>query len=218
VAKGQVIDYTGQRRTRLLVLGPVPTELKRYKSNTKEWYCRCDCGVELQLETRMISGTGKYVQQSCGCIRVITHLVVTSKIDNLTLEFIEGFDDFAKYQFLHKSYVVANPRDPNWTRYSNFINHFYHQVQFNLVYDNWLTINTKNKTYYDWYKPSIDHKIPKSRGGGNGFENCQFLTVFENLAKRDMTEEEWDNFKITTNTKSDLFIREGSTNELLFST
>ncbi len=55
-------------------------------------------------------------------------------------------------------------------------------------------------------KPSIDHIIPKSRGGSNDKENLQFLTLFENLAKRDMTQEEWNNFKKNTHTQSDYFI------------
>ena len=42
--------------------------------------------------------------------------------------------------------------------------------------------------------------------GKNNLENFQFLTTFENLAKRDMTMEEWNNFKNLTNTKSNYFI------------
>lgn len=55
-------------------------------------------------------------------------------------------------------------------------------------------------------KPSIDHKMPISRGGNNDIQNLQFLTVFENLCKRDMTEQEWLLFKNKTSTKSEYFI------------
>ena len=55
-------------------------------------------------------------------------------------------------------------------------------------------------------KPSIDHKTPVSRGGNNDIQNLQFLTVFENLCKRDMTEQEWLLFKNKTSTKSEYFI------------
>ena len=55
----EVIDYTGQKIGKLLILGLVPPYKKKYKSNTKEWYCKCDCDTELQLETRMISGNGR---------------------------------------------------------------------------------------------------------------------------------------------------------------
>ena len=201
------IDYSGKKVGRLLIIGPVPTNLKKYKSNTKEWYCKCDCGNELQLETRMISGNGKYTQQSCGCLRAQAHLVSTSKIENLTLSFIESFEDFEKYQFLHKSYVRANIKDFRWKPYEKFIKKFYEDDQFNKIYNNW-SKSKNDKTYYDWYKPSLDHMVPRSRGGSTeDIDNLQFLTLFENLAKRDMTESEWDTFKRETNTNSDLFIR-----------
>lgn len=65
----------------------------------------------------------------------------------------------------------------------------------------------KIKLFYDWAKPSLDHIIPKSKGGSDeDISNFQFLTVFENLAKRDMTQNEWEKFKKETNTTSDYFI------------
>lgn len=57
-------------------------------------------------------------------------------------------------------------------------------------------------------KPSLDHKIPKSKGGTNTLDNLQFLTVFENLSKRDFTQEEWQQFKKNTNTHSEYYIEE----------
>lgn len=44
-----------------------------------------------------------------------------------------------------------------------------------------------------------------SKGGSNNIDNLQYLTVFENLAKRDMTMEEWEQFKKDTHTTSDYF-------------
>jgi len=41
-------------------------------------------------------------------------------------------------------------------------------------------------------KPSLDHILPKSRGGSEELNNLQFLTWFENFSKRDMTQEEWE--------------------------
>lgn len=64
------------------------------------------------------------------------------------------------------------------------------------------------KTFYDLAKPSLDHIIPKSQGGSDKKENLQFLTVFENLAKRDMTQEEWNNFKEKTKTSSQYSIED----------
>lgn len=201
------IDYTGQRRGRLLIKGPVSPADNKYKSNAKEWYCACDCGTELQLQTRMISGSGKYTQKSCGCLRAPMHLAATTKIENLTFDYIDSFSDFEKYQFLHKAYVKSHLKINCEKKYKEFIEFFYEDPQFNAVYKSWKQKKESHNTFYDWYKPSIDHKLPVSRGGNGEVNNLQFLTVFENLAKRDMTEKEWNNFKLNSNTKSDLFIR-----------
>lgn len=68
----------------------------------------------------------------------------------------------------------------------------------------------KSYSYY-WYHHMMpieeqNHIIPSSKGGSNTLNNFQFLTTFENLAKRDMTMIEWNEFKKKTNTQSDYFI------------
>ena len=85
--------------------------------------------------------------------------------------------------------------------------YFYYDINFNIIYKNWLE-QDKDNTFYNWYKPSLDHIIPKSKGGTNNIDNLRFITVFENLAKRDMDLEEWEEFKNRTNTHSNLFIEE----------
>ncbi len=52
----------------------------------------------------------------------------------------------------------------------------------------------------------LDHKIPISKGGTYDIENLQILTWFENRAKCDMTQEEWEKFKNKTNTESAYFV------------
>jgi hypothetical protein len=82
-----------------------------------------------------------------------------------------------------------------------FIDKFYFDEAFNAIYDAWL-VNDKNK----WWYPSIDHKIPKSLGGCFSLDNLQFLTWFENRAKADIPQDQWEELKRFTNTKSNLFI------------
>lgn len=82
-----------------------------------------------------------------------------------------------------------------------FLDRFYHDAAFNAVYDAWIA-SGKDR----WFYPSLDHKHPKASGADWTLENLQFLTWFENRAKADMTVEEWEAFRQTTNTRSDLFI------------
>lgn len=44
-------------------------------------------------------------------------------------------------------------------------------------------------------KPSLDHIVPKAKGGTNDLENLQFLSWFENRCKNDMTQDEWNILK-----------------------
>ena len=48
---------------------------------------------------------------------------------------------------------------------------------------------------------------PISKGGTYDIENLQVLTWFENRAKCDMNQEEWEKFKKETNTTSAYFVQ-----------
>ena len=127
-------------------------------------------------------------------------------VDKIILAKDLGFEDFDKFLFIHKAIRTLRELSTfSLEEYKEYIEYFYYDRQFNLIYSFWKK-QEKDNTFYDWAKPSPDHIIPKSRGGGNEKENIHFLTVFENLAKRDMTLEEWNNFKIKTNTSSNYFI------------
>lgn len=118
----------------------------------------------------------------------------------LTLEILNKYEDFEKLKFLNG--VIARHRREFQSdeKYIAYLDKFYFDETFNRLYDNWLK-SEKNK----WYMPSIDHINPKSKGGVCDLDNIQFLTLFENRAKAEMSQQEWEDFKKQTNTKSDLF-------------
>lgn len=44
--------------------------------------------------------------------------------------------------------------------------------------------------------PSIDHIVPKTKGGNDEVNNLQVLSWFENRAKNNMTQAEWNKMKL----------------------
>ena len=200
----QGIDITGQRFGRLIVLGLVPRDERPWANKERGWYCKCDCGNECIVRQRNLLGAR--VTRSCGCLRKIDAFLATTTVKDLNEQYLCSFDDFDKFLFIHRSITHSiNLINIDITRYKEYIEHFYYQNEFNSLYHFWLK-QPRGTTFYDLAKPSLDHILPKSRGGTNDLENLQFLTIFENLAKRDMTWEEWQKFKRDTNTNSAYFI------------
>lgn len=109
---------------------------------------------------------------------------------------IEKLKILTKYASKHKKYIGYND-----FVLKIFLDKFYFDPAFNAVYDLWIKSN-KCK----WFYPSFDHKIAKSNGGNFDIDNLQVLTWFENRAKAEMSQEEWDKFKLKTGTTSSLFI------------
>ena len=75
--------------------------------------------------------------------------------------------------------------------YVGYINKFYNDPQLEGLYLVWI-FSGKDK----WLRPTIDHIDPRAKGGNNDLENLQFLTWFENRAKCDMTQDEWNSVKL----------------------
>lgn len=86
-----------------------------------------------------------------------------------------------------------------------FLDKFYFDQQFNRIYEAWVAAGKDR-----WYRPTLDHKVSQFNGGSWELDNLQMLTWFENRAKADMNEDEWQRFCQVTNTRSDLFIRADS--------
>lgn len=205
------IDITGQRFGRLVAIKLIPKEERTWSNKERAWLCKCDCGNEVIVRQRSLRGAR--VTKSCGCLRKVDAFLATTTVKNLTEEYLLGFNDFDKFLFIHRALTnTINLINIDISKYKEYVEFFYNQKQFNKLYSFWKK-QERLSVFYDWAKPSIDHIIPKSKGGTNELNNLQFLTVFENLTKRDMTMKEWEEFKKSTNTYSRYFIEEVMSNE-----
>ena len=104
---------------------------------------------------------------------------------------LSQFKDIEKLKMLNRMITprrggFANGKD--W--YKSYIERFYTDDQFNRIYERYLK-NTKDK----YLVPSIDHIVPKTKGGTDDMNNLQVLSWFENRAKNNMTQSEWDRVK-----------------------
>jgi hypothetical protein len=140
---------------------------------------------------------GKTMDKISVLKNMVTHLQYDVTINDLT-----SYENIEKLKVLN--WMLSKHRVSkhfNTSKYILFIDKFYNDPQFNTIYQKWLD-NDKDK----WGKPSLDHIQPLSKGGTWELNNLQILTWFENRAKCDMTQEEWESFKDETQTNSLYFI------------
>lgn len=206
-------DYIGRVKGHLLIKGIVPKKERLNKYKGTLMYCDClSCGKKnIQVRFTYLSDNGNYDQLTCGCGRKIRAFLASAR-ESIDEEYLYSFKDFDKFLFIHKmlTHITDNYYGTKCDidEYKEAVQYFYEDKQFNQVYKFWQNHINESSTFYDLAKPSIDHIIPLSRGGTSKLSNLQILTVFENLAKRDMTMEEWNVFKKQTNTHSAYFIEE----------
>lgn len=127
---------------------------------------------------------------NCDIERNYNNMVTHLRFD-VSVELLMKFNDFDKLKLLNN--VITN-RSCRWDVssgwYRSYIERFYDDDQFNRIYEIWIS-SGKEK----YKKPSLDHIVPKSKGGTNDIENLQFLSWFENRCKNDMSQDEWDVLK-----------------------
>jgi len=114
---------------------------------------------------------------------------------DIKLEWLMGFDDFEKVKCLNRAITNREDRylvNDEW--YISYIEKFYNDKQFNKIYEKW-----KNNKTDKYLRPTLDHIVPKSKGGNNNLENLQFLTWFENRAKNNLSQVEWNKLKQNIN-------------------
>ena len=204
-------DLIGKNIGKLKVLSLVPVDERPTQNHGNYWLCKCECGNFVKVPTTYLTGNSNYTQTSCGCERKQRAFQASTKIQ-VSNHFLDQYkDNFEKFLFIHHAIMGTSGNSSSYyekhqIEYEEIINFFWNDKQFNTLYSLWLKNKKLNNTFYDWLKPSLDHIVPSSKGGKNELSNFQFITTFENLAKRDMTMEEWNLFKLKTNTKSDYFI------------
>lgn len=105
---------------------------------------------------------------------------------------IERLMFLTRYTAKHKSHILDREA---------FLTLFYNDSIFNSLYDRWMEADRCR-----WLMPSLDHKMPLSRGGTFDLDNLHFLTLFENRAKADMTMEEWVAFRSRYQVSASIFV------------
>ncbi len=113
---------------------------------------------------------------------------------SVSAEWVDQWEDLDKLRFLNRSTPknAGEGRfvdiDTDW--YMDFIVYFYNDYSFNWLYSQWL-----DSDEYRPLKPSLDHILPSSLGGGNSLDNLQFITQVENRAKGNIHPGEWEDIK-----------------------
>lgn len=110
---------------------------------------------------------------------------------DVTLEFLTQFEDIERLKLLNSmvQHVLSRPgcRETfNTEDYKRFILRFYDDENFIRQ----LAIYKQSGNKHDF--PTLDHIIPLSRGGTNDLSNLQIISWFENHAKWDMTQDEYE--------------------------
>ena len=126
-------------------------------------------------------------------LSVLKNMKAHLKYD-VSLEWLSKFEDIEKLKFLNRSLSKKRDYEGFSTEiYIQFIEKFYYDIKFNELYEKWIKTNDK------WIKPSLDHIVAKSKGGGLLIGNLQFISWLENRAKMDINQDDWNKMKQNIN-------------------
>ena len=170
---------------------------KMYQDGKSMRQIALELGTNHKLISRILKGKNIQTRKpkklrgvkkfECDNERLYNNMATHLRFD-VDFRWLMQFKDFKKLQLLND--VITN-RSGRWevdtVWYKEYLLKFYNDEQFNSVYHKWCLSG------YDGYKkPSIDHIVPKAKGGTNDLNNLQFLSWFENRCKNDMTQDEWN--------------------------
>ena len=118
-------------------------------------------------------------------LNMLTHMHWT-----VDLDFLTQFDDIERLKALNRLLTRDRVSEHfDTAKYMRFIEKFYHDEKFIRQLELFAESNNK----YD--RPSLDHIIPLSRGGTWDLDNLQIISWFDNRAKCDMTQDEYEAMK-----------------------
>jgi hypothetical protein len=174
-------DIVGKKYGRLIVMKYA------YEKNYYHYYhCKCDCGnMVIALRSHLVDGS----TQSCGCLQSeIQHVIGKSKTGKNNPNYGKFGKDHSQYKHGDSNTRLYNIwknmrqrcRDPNTDNYK------YYGGKGIKVCDEWSKYsNFKNWALTNGYTDSLT--IDRIKSNGN-YEptNCQWISNFENLSKKEM--------------------------------
>ena len=176
----KIYNTDHHRIKRILLKNNIQLDNKNRKREPLPAECREK--ISKRMKGRPCWCKGKTMPKIAVYKNMLTHLHW-----NVNLDFLLQFDIEKLKELNHmlaKDRVSIHFDDK---KYKEFIEHFYYDKNFNKQYE----IYCKTKDRYD--RPSLDHIIPLSRGGTWELNNLQIISWFENRAKCDLTQEEFEN-------------------------